>query len=31
MEITDPETFVRGIVGKTNGEDLNALETKLLH
>lgn len=31
MEIIDPESFVRGIVGKTDGQDLNALETKLLH
>lgn len=31
MEITDPESFVRGIVGKTDEQDLSALETKLLH
>jgi hypothetical protein len=30
MEITNPESFVRGIVGKTNGENLTSVETKLL-
>lgn len=31
IEITNPESFIREIIGKTNGEDLNALETRLLH